>query len=103
MALVNMRDMLQHAYQHGYAVGAFDLVSLEFLEGIMAAAERCQAPVILSLAESRFEYPDFELVMPAVEAAARRATVPGGYPPAPWREHGIRAAGINWLQRNDDD
>ncbi len=46
MALVNMRDMLAHAYQNGYAVGAFDLVSLEFLEGIMAAAERCQAPVI---------------------------------------------------------
>jgi fructose-bisphosphate aldolase class II len=76
MALVNMRDMLQHAYQHGYAVGAFDLVSLEFLEGIMTAAERCHAPVILSLAESHFEYFDFELVMPAVEAAARRATVP---------------------------
>ncbi len=76
MALVNMRDMLQHAYQHGYAVGAFDLVSLEFLEGIMDAAERCHAPVILSLAESHFEYFDFELIMPAVEAAALRASVP---------------------------
>jgi fructose-bisphosphate aldolase class II len=76
MALVNMRDMLYHAYQHGYAVGAFDLVSLEFLEGIMTAAERCRAPVILSLAESHFGYFDFELLMPAVEAAARRATVP---------------------------
>ena len=76
MPLVNMRDILSHAYQNGYAVGAFDLVSLEFLEGIMTAAERCHAPVILSLAESHFEYFDFELVMPAVEAAARRATVP---------------------------
>ena len=76
MALVNMRDMLYHAYQNGYAVGAFDLVSLEFLEGIMDAAERCHAPVILSLAESHFEYFDFELVMPAVVAAARRSSVP---------------------------
>lgn len=76
MALVNMRDMLEHAYHNAYAVGAFDLVSLEFLEGIMAAAERCRAPVILSLAESHFEYFDFELLMPAVEAAARRASVP---------------------------
>ena len=76
MALVNMRDMLTHAYQNGYAVGAFDIVSLEFLEGILAAAERCQAPVILSLAESHFEFFDFELLMPAVEAGARRATVP---------------------------
>ena len=76
MPLVNMGDMLNHAYRNGYAVGAFDLVSLDFLEGIMTAAERCRAPVVLSLAESHFEYFDFELVMPAVEAAARRASVP---------------------------
>ena len=76
MALINMKDMLQHAYQNGYAIGAFDLVSLDFLEGIIDAAERCDAPVILSLAESHFEYFDFEITMPAVVAAARRATVP---------------------------
>jgi len=68
--------MLRHAHAHRYAVGAFDLVSLDFLEGILAAAERCRAPVILSLAESHFEYFDFELLMPAVETAARRASVP---------------------------
>ena len=76
MPLVDMKDMLKHAYHHGYAIGAFDLVSLDFLQGIMAAAERTRAPVILSLAESHFEYFDFELVMPAVETAARRASVP---------------------------
>lgn len=76
MALVNIRDMLDHAYQNGYAVGAFDLVSLDFLEGIMNAAERCHAPVILSLAESHFDYFNFDLVMPAVVSAARRASVP---------------------------
>jgi len=76
MPLVDMKDMLQHAYDHRYAVGAFDLVSLDFLEGIMTAAERARAPIILSLAESHFEYFDFELMMPAVEAAAKRASVP---------------------------
>ena len=76
MPLVDMKDMLQHAYRNGYAIGAFDLVSLDFLEGVMAAAERAQAPVILSLAESHFEYFDIELMMPALEAAARRASVP---------------------------
>ncbi len=76
MPLVNMRDMLNHAYQNGYAVGGFDLVSLDFLEAILSAAEARRAPVILSLAESHFEYYDFELAMSASEAAARRATVP---------------------------
>jgi len=76
MPLVDMKDMLKHAYHHGYVIGAFDLVSLDFLQGIMTAAERTRAPVILSLAESHFEYFDFELVMPAVETAAKRASVP---------------------------
>lgn len=70
MPLVNMRDMLAHAYDNSYAIGAFDLVNLEFLEGIMDAAERCRSPVILSLAESHFDFFDFELIMPAVETAA---------------------------------
>ena len=76
MPLVNMKDMLIHAHQNRYAVGAFDLVSLDFLEGIMTAAEETRAPVILSLAESHFEYYDFELIMRATVAAAERACVP---------------------------
>lgn len=76
MPLVNMRDMLYHAYENSYAVGAFDLVSLDFLEAVIGAAERCRAPVILSVAEPHFAHYDFELMMPAVEAAAKRASVP---------------------------
>ncbi|PVV17074.1 MAG: fructose-bisphosphate aldolase [gamma proteobacterium symbiont of Ctena orbiculata] len=76
MPLVNMQEMLHHAYGNGYAVGAFDLVNLDFLEGILDAAERCASPVILSLAESHFKYFDFELLLSAVEKAARNASVP---------------------------
>lgn len=76
MPLVNMRDMIYHAYDNNYAVGAFDLVSLDFLEAVIDAAEHCRAPVILSIAEPHFAHYDFELMMPAVEAAAKRATVP---------------------------
>jgi fructose-bisphosphate aldolase class II len=71
-----MKDMLEHAYHNRYAVGAFDLVNLEFLDAVIRAAEECRAPVILSLPESYFEHYDFELLMPAVEAAAERAAVP---------------------------
>jgi len=76
MAIVNMRDMLNHAYQNNYAIGAFDLVSLDFLEAVIGAAERCRAPVILSIAEPHFAHYDCELMLPAVETAARRASVP---------------------------
>ncbi|MBT9611833.1 MAG: ketose-bisphosphate aldolase [Burkholderiales bacterium] len=76
MPLADMRDMLHHAYHNGYAVGSFELVSLDFLEAIIAAAERCRSPVILGLAESHFESYDFTLMMAAVERAARNCTVP---------------------------
>ncbi len=76
MALVNMSDMLRHAHRNGYAVGGFDMVSLPFLDAILAAGERCRSPVILSLAESHFEHFDFETAMAAAERAARRASIP---------------------------
>lgn len=76
MPLINMRDMLYHAYENNYAVGAFDLVSLDFLEAVITAAEKSRSAVILSIAEPHFAHYDFELMLPAVEAAAKRASVP---------------------------
>jgi len=76
MPLVDMKQMLQHAYRYGYAVGAFEVVSLELLDGIIMAAEQASAPVILSLAEPCLANSKVELMMPAVEAAAIRAQIP---------------------------
>jgi fructose-bisphosphate aldolase class II len=76
MPLVTMQQMLRHAHENAYAVGAFDLINTDFLTGVLSAAERCRSPVILSLAESHFDLFDFEALMPAVERVARRASVP---------------------------
>lgn len=76
MPLVHLNDMINHAYRHNYAIGAFGVINPDFLEGVMQAAENCRAPVVLNLIESHFANHDFELLMPAVIAAARRAAVP---------------------------
>ena len=76
MPLVHMGDMLRHAYENRYAVAAFDVVSLDFIDGVISAAEAKQAPVIISLAESHFDYYDFELLMSAVVRASQRTFVP---------------------------
>ncbi|WP_298139551.1 class II fructose-bisphosphate aldolase [Acidiferrobacter sp.] len=76
MPLIDMKDLLMHAYEHGYAVGAFDLTDLDFLPAVLAAAESARAPVILTVTESRFRGPVFEWVMAAVEVAAEQAAVP---------------------------
>lgn len=76
MPLVNLVDMVNHAYRHNYAVGAFGVDSLEMLQGVVQAAEHSRAPVIVNLIESHFDARDFELFVPGVLAAARRAEVP---------------------------
>jgi fructose-bisphosphate aldolase class II len=76
MPLVHLADMVQHAYRHGYAVGAFGVDNQQFLEGVLQAAENSRAPVVINLIESHFSDGAFELFAPAAVAAARRATVP---------------------------
>jgi fructose-bisphosphate aldolase class II len=73
MPIVNMNQMLDHAYRNGYAVGTFNLENLDFLKGILQAAELTCSPVILSISQSN---QDFKLLIPAIEVAARRASVP---------------------------
>lgn len=76
MPLVHLADMVNHAHRHHYAVGAFGVHNQDFLEGVMQAAENSRAPLILNLIESHFENHDFDLFVPTVVAAARRAAVP---------------------------
>lgn len=76
MPLVDMKDLMQHAYQNRYAVGAFEVAGLDSLDSILTAAERCRAPVILNLALHAHTSPGLEAIMPAVEAAARRSEIP---------------------------
>lgn len=76
MAMVKMKDLLDHAYQNRYAIGAFEIVSLDFLQAVMDAAEQARSPVILNIVETHFELFDVEALMAAVISAAERATVP---------------------------
>ena len=76
MPLVHMADMLNHAYRHGYALGAFNVSNFDFLEGVLNAAESCRAPVILNMPEAQLQHANADMLMAATVAGARRATVP---------------------------
>jgi fructose-bisphosphate aldolase class II len=76
MAMVDMKDLLYHAYQNRYAVGAFEIVNLDFLKAVIEAAEQSRSPVILNVVEAHIKLFDFELLMAAVVRAAKRARVP---------------------------
>ena len=76
--LANFRQMLDAAQAGHYAVGAYDLINLEMLEGILDAAQESDTAVILQFAQvfekaAGVDAADFGK---AIVAAAKRATVP---------------------------
>lgn len=53
MALVSMRQLLDHAAENGYGVPAFNVNNLEQVQAIMAAASEVGAPVIMQASAGR--------------------------------------------------
>jgi fructose-bisphosphate aldolase class II len=47
MALVSMRQLLDHAAEHAYGLPAFNVNNMEQVQAIMQAADECDSPVIL--------------------------------------------------------
>ncbi|MCK5435650.1 MAG: class II fructose-bisphosphate aldolase, partial [Nitrosomonadaceae bacterium] len=47
MALVSMRQLLDHAAENGYGLPAFNVNNLEQIQAIMQAADECDSPVIM--------------------------------------------------------
>jgi len=47
MALVSMRQLLDHAAENGYGLPAFNVNNLEQVQAIMQAADECNSPVIM--------------------------------------------------------
>jgi fructose-bisphosphate aldolase class II len=72
MALVALRQLLDHAAEHGYGVPAFNVNNLEQIHAIMDAAQATQSPVILQAAAGARKYAGEpylrHLVLAAVEA-----------------------------------
>ena len=47
MALVSLRQLLDHAAENGYGLPAFNVNNLEQIQAIMQAADECNSPVIM--------------------------------------------------------
>jgi fructose-bisphosphate aldolase class II len=56
MAVISLRQLLDHAAEHGYGVPAFNVNNLEQIHAIMQAAEATQAPVILQASAGARKY-----------------------------------------------
>jgi len=76
MTLVKMKEILAHAEENNYGVGAFSVANMEMVIGAVRAAEELRSPLILQIAEVRLKHSPLHLIGPLMVAAAKKATVP---------------------------
>ena len=89
MPLVSMRQLLDHAAEHGYGVPAFNVNNMEQMQAILQAAAACDAPVILQASAGARKYAGEPFLRKLVEAAVEQ------YPQVPiclHQDHGASPA-----------
>jgi len=70
MAMISLRQLLDHAAEHSYGVPAFNVNNLEQIQAIMQAAQKTGAPVILQASAGARKYAGEPFLRKMVEAAA---------------------------------
>ena len=78
MPLVTTGELVTRAATTRSAVAAFNIITLEHVEAVIAGAESAEAPVVLQVSENavKFRYGRLLPLARAAVAAAERAAVP---------------------------
>jgi len=69
MALVSMRELLDHAATNGYGIPAFNVNNLEQVQAVMSAADEAGAPVILQASAGARKYAGEAFIKHLIQAA----------------------------------
>ncbi|MHB8494885.1 MAG: class II fructose-bisphosphate aldolase [Casimicrobiaceae bacterium] len=69
MPLVSMRQLLDHAAEHGYGLPAFNVNNLEQVQAIMSAAAETDSPVIMQASAGARKYAGEAFLHHLIEAA----------------------------------
>jgi len=76
MALIGLKNLLNHAKANSYAVGAFNITNLDFIDYLISAAVEESSPIILQISEAHFKYLNLEEIVPAIINASKKVNVP---------------------------
>ena len=76
MTIVNLKEVFKSAINEDYAIGAFNVHNLEFIEGVMRAAEEMSSPVIIGIATISIDYAGLEPLAAITKDYAERSRVP---------------------------
>ena len=76
MSLVTTKEMFERSMREHYAIGAFNINNMEFIQAITDAAEEAKSPVILQVSSSAIKYARMGYLKKMVEAAVESTTIP---------------------------
>ncbi len=74
MPLVTLAYLLKKAQKGGYAVPQFNINNMEVLQGIVNAAKKEKAPIIIGVTESAIKYAGLDYIKAMVDVAAKEIT-----------------------------
>jgi fructose-bisphosphate aldolase class II len=89
MALVALKQLLDHAAEHGYGVPAFNINNLEQIQAILQAADETSSPVILQASAGARSYAGEPFLRRMVQAAVESYP---GIPVCLHQDHGASPA-----------
>ena len=76
MALVTTTEMFKRAMEENYAIGAFNINNMEFVQAIMDAAAEQNSPVILQTSSSAIKYARIPYLRKMIEAGLEEHDIP---------------------------
>ncbi len=76
MPLVTTKNMFEKSMKEGFAIGAFNVNNMEFIQGIVDAAAEENSPVILQVSSSAIKYARINYLRKMVEAAVEETNIP---------------------------
>ena len=76
MPLVTTKEMFERAMKEHYAIGAFNINNMEFIQAITDSANEAKSPVILQVSSSAIKYARMNYLIKMVEAAVEATDIP---------------------------
>ncbi len=76
MPLVSLIDMYKPANEQSYAIGAFNVNNMEFVQSALEAAEEKKSPIILAASTSALKYGGFDYLIDLVKTGVKKVSVP---------------------------
>ena len=76
MSLVTTKEMFEKSMKEHFAIGAFNINNMEFIQAITDAAQKEKSPVILQVSSSAIKYARIGYLKKMVEAAVEETDIP---------------------------